>query len=376
MTRLVVGTILAVGVLVVALGLWRGATDAPSPVAGGSDAVAVRTAEVRELEAAGPSVTGTVEDGVVVPVLAPRRAAVAAIEVEAGERVAAGDVVVRFEQTTEQATLMSAEAEVAQAEAEYDWARDQAEAEALAGSAGASERRLEELQAQLERARERLEAARAALAAQNVEAPVAGRVESVTVEVGELVQAGARLAELRADELTAIRFTVPRAFTTTLAVGDRVEIATDDGVVEARDLVLEGGGAGLGRDLDILAQPVPDADALAPGTEVAVRLPGGEATWLSVPRDAILDDEAGARVFRIDRGLAWSLPVETAPEAQTEPRDDAAGEQADEQADGEQADSGRVAVRGAIQPGEQVAVTELARLADGTPVTVVDDDDR
>lgn len=361
MTRLIVGTVLAVGVLVVALGLWRGATDGPSPVAGSSDTVAVRTAEVRELEAAGPTVTGTVEDGVVVPVLAPRRAAVAAIEVAAGERVAAGDVVVRFEQTTERAALMSAEAEVAQAEAEYDWARDQAEAEALAGTTAASERRLEELQGQLERAREQLEAARAALAAQNVEAPVAGRVETVAVEVGELVQGGARLAELRADGLQAIRFTAPREFTTTLAAGDRVEIATEAGTSEARILVVEGGGAGLGRDLDVLAEPVADADALAAGTEVAVRLPGDDATWLSVPRDAVLDDEAGARVFRIDRGLAWSLPVETAPEAQAELRD-------------EEADDGRVAVRGAIQPGEQVAVSELARLADGTPVTVVDDE--
>ncbi len=359
MFRLAVGTLGVLGGLVVALGLWRGATDAPAPV-GSDEAVEVRTAEVRELDTAGPTVTGTVEAGAVLPIVAPRRGAVAAIEVEPDDRVAAGDVVVRFEQNAETASVMSAEAELAQAEAEYAWASEQAEAESVAATAPVTDRRLDELRDQVERARAQLETSRADLAGQNVEAPIAGRVEGIAVEVGELVTGGDRLVELRNEELAVVRFKIPREFTATLATGDRVDVVTADSTLEARVISLEGAVAGLDRDIEIVAEPAADSGVLEPGAEVRVRLPGDDVTWLTVPRAAVLGNGAGERVFRIDRGLAWSLPVERAPETERE----------------ETGDEARVAVRGAIQPGEQVAVGDLARLTDGTPVTVVDDGER
>jgi len=311
MRRLVVATLAVAGLLALALGWWSTVTDAPD--AGGDAAVAVRTAAVREPAEAGPTLTATVEAGLTVPVTAPRQAAVGEVAVAAGDRVAPGDVLVRFEQTTEQAAVMSAEAELDQARAE--------------------------------------------LATQNVEAPVAGRVASVRVARGDLVTAGGQLVELRREDASAVRFEVPPEARAALAVDDRVEIVADGDVRAARVVATHTPPGDVAAGRQVVAEPADAAGLPAPGATVEVRLPAGETTWVTVPRAALIDDARGRRVFRVDRGVAWSLPVETAPEAE---------------AGAESATDERVAVRGALQPGERVATTELDRLTDGAPVAVLD----
>lgn len=360
MRRLVVATLAVAALLALALGWWGTATDAPE--AGGGDAtVAVRTAEVREPAEAGPMVTATVEEGLIVPVTAPRQAAIGEVVVAEGDRVEPGDVLVRFEQTTEQASVMSAEAELDQAREQLRAARDRAESEAFAGSDLVSEDRMSELEAAVEQARDGVEAARAALATQNVEAPVSGRVASVAVALGDLVTADGLLVELRREDAPAVRFEVPPEARAELAVDDRVEIVTDGDARAARVVATRTPPDDVTAGLEVVAEPS-DAEALpSPGSTVEVRLPAGEASWVTVPRAALIEDERGQRVFRVERGVAWSLPVETAPEAE---------------ADAERDADGRVALRGALQPGERVATTELDNLTDGAPVAVIDDDER
>jgi len=355
MRRLVVATLAVAGLLALALGWWSTVTDAPD--AGGDAAVAVRTAAVREPAEAGPTLTATVEAGLTVPVTAPRQAAVGEVAVAAGDRVAPGDVLVRFEQTTEQAAVMSAEAELDQARAQLRAARDRAATDAFAGSDLVSEDRLSELEAEVEQARAGVDAARAELATQNVEAPVAGRVASVRVARGDLVTAGGQLVELRREDASAVRFEVPPEARAALAVDDRVEIVADGDVRAARVVATHTPPGDVAAGRQVVAEPADAAGLPAPGATVEVRLPAGETTWVTVPRAALIDDARGRRVFRVDRGVAWSLPVETAPEAE---------------AGAESATDERVAVRGALQPGERVATTALDRLSDGAPVAVLD----
>ncbi|MFP4270696.1 MAG: efflux RND transporter periplasmic adaptor subunit [Alphaproteobacteria bacterium] len=360
MRRLVVATLAVAALLALALGWWGTATDAPEEE-GGDAEVAVRTAEVREPEQTGPTVTATVEEGLIVPVTAPRQAAVGEVAVAEGDQVERGDVLVRFEQTTEQASVMSAEAELDQAREELRAARDRAESEAFADSDLVAEDRMSELEAAVEQARDGLEAARAGLAEQNVEAPVAGRVESVAVARGELVTADGLLLELRREDAPGLRFGVPPEARAELAVDDEVEIVTDGDEGTAKVVATRRPPDDVTAGLEVVAEP-DDAEALpSPGSTVEVSLPAGEVSWVTVPRAALLDDEGGQRVFRVERGVAWSLPVEMAPEAE---------------ADAEDAESDTeewVAVRGALQPGERVATTELDNLTDGAPVEVIDE---
>jgi membrane fusion protein (multidrug efflux system) len=358
MRRLVVGTLAVAGLLALGLGWWSTATDTPDP-GGGDAAIAVRTAEVRELEAAGPTLTATVEDAVTLAVTAPRQAAVAEVAVAEGERVAPGDVLVRFEQTTERAAVMSAEAELDQAREQLSAARDRADTDAFAGSDLTSEERLAELEAQVEAARDRVEAARADLAAQNVEAPAPGRVASIAVARGELVTAGGLLVELRRADTTAVRFEMPRDARAPPEVDDGVEILADGEAHAGRVVATYVAADEVAADREVVVEPEHPDGLPSPGATVRVRLPAGETTWLTVPEAALIDDARGRRVFRVDRGVAWSLPVETAPAAD---------------AGGESATAERVVVRGALQPGERVATTELDRLTDGAPVVVLDDE--
>lgn len=356
MRRLVVGTLVVAGFLALGLGWWSSATDGPDP-RGDDAAIAVRTAEVRELEEAGPTVAATVEDQPRVPVTAPRRAAVAEVVVAEGERVESGDLLVRFEQTIEQAAVMSAEAELDQAREQLSSAQDRAESDAFARSDLASEDRLADLEDTVEQARAGAEAAREALAAQNLDAPVPGRVASIAVASGDLVTAGGVLVELRREGARAVRFEVPRDTRATVAVDDPVEIVAEGEAGAARVVATHTPADEIDAGQRVVAEPTDEDGLPSPGTEVQVRLPAGETTWVTVPEAALIDDERGRRVFRVDRGVAWSLPVETASD------------------DGGYAASdtdGRVAVRGALQPGEKVATTELDRLTDGAPVSVLD----
>jgi membrane fusion protein (multidrug efflux system) len=332
------------------VGWWvlqpAGDTVTTPAVGGGEDLPSVEVAEVR----AGPDddlrrIGTTVQAAEDVPLPSPLRGAVQAIEVDDGARVDAGDLLVRFEQSSQRAELMAARAERSLLEAELDRTRRRAE-ENLA----VAEAEIEDLEQRLAEAEEQVEAAQEAVEANNIRAPFGGVVTLADIAPGDLVTRGAVIARFTSADERVVRFDLPRRLTTDIAIGDDLTVrGGEDGETTARIMAL---GTAPGEEATtvtltaVLAAP----GAFAAGAEVVVEVPVTGVTTTVVPTAAVLEDARGVRVFRIDRGLARSTPVEK----------------------GRRTEDG-LRVRGPLTPGDLVAVNRLDELSDGMRVQVADE---
>ncbi len=314
-------------------------------VGGGEDLPRVEVAEVR----AGPDddlrrIETTVQAAEDVPLPSPLRGAVQAIEVDDGARVDAGELLVRFEQSSQRAELMAARAERSLLEAELDRTRRQAE-ENLA-----AEEEIEDLEQRLAEAEQQLEAAREAVEANNIRAPFGGVVTLTDIAPGDLVTRGAVIARFTSADERVVRFDLPRRLTTAIAIGDDLTVrGGEDGETTARIMAL-GTAPGEEATTVTLTAVLAEPGAFAAGAEVVVEVPVTGVTTTVVPAAAVLEDARGVRVFRIDRGLARSTPVEK----------------------GRRTEDG-LRVRGPLTPGDLVAVNRLDALSDGMRVEVADE---
>ncbi|MFW5834401.1 MAG: hypothetical protein ACOCYE_09910, partial [Pseudomonadota bacterium] len=172
-------------------------------VGGPDTTVAVRTADVEIGRSAGPGFENMAAIGGRIGVVAPRQGVVSAVEVAPGDRVAAGDAPVRFEQASERAAVTSATAEVELARAD--------------------------LERRLARAEDGLANAAATLDTRTVSAPVAGTVRTIDAELGTLVVAGTPLVDLVNDRLHFARFEVPRLLASAFEPGVDVMVMGEAG---------------------------------------------------------------------------------------------------------------------------------------------------
>jgi membrane fusion protein (multidrug efflux system) len=331
------------------IGWWvlqpAGDTVTTPAVGGGEDLPRVEVAQVRE----GPDddlrrIETTVQAAEDVPLPSPLRGAVQAIEVDDGARVDAGELLVRFEQSSQRAELMAARAERSLLEAELDRTRRQAE-ENLAAEA-----EIEDLEQRLADAEQQLEAAREAVEANNIRAPFGGVVTLTDIAPGDLVTRGAIIARFTSGDERVVRFDLPRRLTTDIAIGDDLTVrGGGDGETTARIMAL-GTAPGEEATTVTLTAVLAEPGAFAAGAGVVVEVPVTGVTTTVVPAAAVLEDARGVRVFRIDRGLARSTPVEK----------------------GRRTEDG-LRVRGPLTPGDLVAVNRLDELSDGMRVAVADE---
>ena len=345
--KLLPPVIVAVGV--VAAGWWmlQPAGDETATIATDEDLPVVEVAEVR----AGPDddlrrIDVTVEAAQEVPLPSPLRGAVQNIEVRDGATVEKGELLLRFEQSSQRAEVMAAEAEQSLLEAELERMRARAE-ENLAAEA-----EIEDLEQRLADAERQLEAARAAVEQNNIRAPFGGTVSLVDVTPGDLVTRGETIATFSSEAERVVRFELPRRLTTDIAIGDDLTVrGGEDAETTARIMAL-GSAPGEEATTVSITAVLADPGAFPAGSSAVVEVPVTGVTTSVVPEAAVLEDERGVRVFRIDRGLARSTPVEKGPAT----------------ADG-------LRVRGPLNPGDVVAVTKLGDLADGMRVAVAENGD-
>lgn len=115
---------------------------------------------------------------------AETRGRVVAIEAERGDRVKAGDVLVRLDERDRQARLAEARALLRQREAEYEGRQR------LGGEGFVSAVQLAEAESQLEQARAELRRAELDLEHMQIRAPFDGEIQDRSVEVGDFVDPG------------------------------------------------------------------------------------------------------------------------------------------------------------------------------------------
>ncbi len=192
-----------------------------------------------------------------VEMVAPVGETITAIRVRRGERVQAGTVLLRLDDTLARADLARAEAELAGARtSDRVAALELARLEQLRGQRVASEQSLERAQLGRDEAAARMRAAQAALEASRKRlsdlellAPEAGVVDQLPYEAGERVPAGAVLVVLLSDDAPWVRVWVPENSAVHVRPGGPATI-TIDGIGRAdapRELE--------GRVLDVAREP-------------------------------------------------------------------------------------------------------------------------
>lgn len=338
-----------VAIVLVAAGWWimQPGDDPSATTAIDDDLPTVEVAEVR----AGPDddlrrIETTVDAAEGVPLPSPLRGAVQTIEVEDGARVEEGELLLRFEQSSQRAELMAAEAERSLLEAELERARERAEENLTA------EDEIEDLQLRLEEAERQLEAAHEAVEQNNIRAPFAGTVELVDIAPGDLVTRGETIATFSSQEGRVVRFELPRRLTTDIAVGEDLAVHGGDEAETTGRIMALGSAPGEEATTVTLTAVLADPDAFPAGSTVEVEVPITGINTAVVPEAAVLEDEQGVRVFRIESGLARATPVEKGPESEAGLR-----------------------VLGPLNPGDVVAVSNLDVLADGMRVAVAGESD-
>lgn len=331
-------------------------------VAAQSERVPVTAAEARQA----PIVREVVLTGTVT---SPRSASLSTaigglvehVAVDAGDRVATGDVLLALDAELEKAAVMRAQAAVRRAEEELaDARRRLREAQALSDDhsipettvrSTESEVRIAEAALDVLRAEERLEAAR--LERHRLKAPFEGVVSRKLTEVGEWIEPGTAVLELVATDGLRVDFQVPQEYAAQLG---------DDSSIR-----VELGGA-PGRWFDgAIAAIVPVSDPEARSFLVRVLLQGADniiapgmsahgqlrvATdrrGLVVPRDATLRHPDGrVTVWVIDESGAVS-------ERRIEPG---------------RAFAELVHVQSGLEPGERVVVHGNESLREGQLVAI------
>lgn len=160
---------------------------------------------------------------------------VAAMNVDAGDRVARGDVLVILDAELESLELVRREAELQQARAAVAESRRRLdEAERVASASAIAETEIKSRRTTVERDAAALAAAEAAVQQQRaivtrhqVKAPFAGVVSQRLAEVGEWVNPGSGLVELVATDGLRFDFRVPQEYHDDIDLDTRVELSSD-----------------------------------------------------------------------------------------------------------------------------------------------------
>lgn len=298
-------------------------------------------------------------------------ATVASLQARAGERVAAGDVLVQLDETDARLLLRRREAELTQAEADLEEMRlageedrevlvhqqqlhalaldkvarhrqlraqgtiaketlnavlQESHAQAIALSRQRNlvegfEHRLARAEAQRTRAAAAVAEAEVGLARCLIRAPFAGRVTSISVAPGELVSPGRAVAEIYDDSALEIRVQIPNthvpALQQALAAGETPAVDVDFGTQRAQgELTRLVGAVAKGQSgVDGLVRLLAGSEPPDLGRAVALRLRlPPVANVAAVPVQAVYGQR---RLFLIENDLLAGIDVERLGETST-----------------------------------------------------------
>jgi RND family efflux transporter MFP subunit len=290
------------------------------------------------------TVVGTLEPAARVVVAAQEEGVVTAVAVREGDRVAAGDLVVKLDDRRIQAELAEAQARLLDARAQARRAK------ALEGDGLISPSEADTIRASEAMAQARVELLDTRASFTRITAPVAGVVLARRVEVGNLASARTPLVELAAGAGLILRVPVSELDVVHLRPGDAATVKVDalpDESLTARIARIFPAAEGTTRQVTVeLALDEPPA-AVRPGFLARARL------VLENRRGVLLVPEAALQRGSETPHFVWTLDGDTARVRAVEP-----GERVD----------GRVVVRKGLAAGDEVVVEGLVRLRDGGPV--------
>ena len=275
---------------------------------------------------------------------------VASIAFESGQRVKAGEVLLKLEDSVEQATLASLRADRRLAEVQYKRAAD------LIPKQAVSKADFDIAKATFDAAQARVAEQEAVIAKKIVRAPFSGLLGIRRVDLGQFLQVGTSIVGLQALDPLYVDYTLPERDFRRVASGQTVELTLDaypgetfQGKVTAVDSGVDEGTRAIRVRATV---PNPD-NRLRPGmfAEGQTLLPV-ENQVLTVPRTAISFNTYGDFAYVIEKGEDGSLTVKR------------------RQVTTDAVQAGWVQVTKGLQAGETVVRTGLVKLRDGVPVAI------
>lgn len=265
-----------------------------------------------------------------------------------GQRVSAGTPLVELQALEEDAAIIEARAQLAQAQREYDRYKT------LADRGIAPRVTAENAETALESARASLEAARARRGDRVIRAPFAGTLGLTTITPGTLINPGAVIATLDDTSTIRVDFPLPERYLNLLQPGTPI-VATADaygdepfsgriGLIDTR--VNETTRAATARA--VFPNP---GGRIRPGMLLRVAVQQGQRQAPSAPESAVQYEGAGAFVYRIARGddgsTAQRVEIETGA-----------------------VENGFVEILSGIEPGDRIVGSGLNRIQPGSPIVV------
>lgn len=284
-------------------------------------------------------------------------ARVTALNVDVGQRVHAGQVLLELDHRTLDSELQQANAALSEAEAGVALARaNLARGEQLAGDRFISASQLDELRAARTQAEARRNTARASRdAAQlrrdfaELRAPADGIISKRLVQPGQVVAAGTELLRLIRDGRLEWRAELPEDDLARVEPGATVQLPSSAGPVTGRIRAVSPGVDSQTRTGTVYAD-LPEPGPLQPGSYVEGRIVTGRGNALTVPAASVVQRDGHAYVFTLDdKRVAHRVRVAT-------------GARVD----------GQVEIVDGLQAGDAVVERGAGFLGDGDTVRVVD----
>ena len=216
---------------------------------------------------------------------------------DSGAEVAAGDLIVKLDTSSEEAQLRAAEAQSAWAKVTAERLRQLRTDKAVAQS------ELDQAEATLKQNAAGADTIRATLGKKNIRAPFAGRLGIWQVSLGQFLETGKPLVSLISLTPLFVDFSLPQQELSRLATGLKVRVTAD----AYPDKIFEGELAAINPDLNAATRSVglrakfANAEKLLrPGmfVRVEVLMPQAKKV-LAIPATAVLSAPSGDSVFVI-----------------------------------------------------------------------------
>ncbi|MEO7810987.1 MAG: efflux RND transporter periplasmic adaptor subunit [Usitatibacter sp.] len=347
---LVVASLVGVG----ALSYWAGTRSSPAPAAAAAPAkggpapgVVVEAARVamvklpRALTAVGSLRSD--ETVIVRPEIAGR---ISRIGFREGERVAKGSVLVKLDDSVQQADLDKARANLTLARTKFERSVD------LRNKGFLSSQAQEEADNNLKVAQADAELMQARISKATIRAPFSGTIGLRLVSVGDYVKEGQDLVNLESLDPLKVDFRVPELALSQVKDGQTIQVSLDalpdkayDGRIVAINPLLDANG----RSIVIRAQ-VPNRDGtLRPGMFARVRLfTSGLKDTMVVPEESLFPIGDDKYVYKVVEGKATRQKIEIGARRE-----------------------GRVEVVNGLAPDDVVVTAGVVKLRDGVAVKVV-----
>lgn len=282
---------------------------------------------------------------------------VTALNVDVGQAVSRGQVLLTLDHRMLDADLAQADASLREAQAGAGLARSNlARGDSLAAGQYISAMALDELRAARTQSEARVGTARAARDAvalrrsfADLRAPASGIISKRLVQPGQVVAAGSELMRLIKDGRLEWRAELPAQQLAQVAPGDRIELRTRSG--ERVDGTVRAVTPGVDTDTrtGTVFADLPQPGKLQPGTYLEGRISTGISAVPAVPASAVVLRDGFSVVFTVDAERVVHM-VRIQPGGK---------------------DGGFVEVRSGLEPGDEVVSQGAGFLADGDKVRVV-----